>query len=371
MLSHCSNPRLLISVNVLSDAFITSLFSAGIGFFVLTLPQLTVLEATRAVGIGIFGGTILSLALGRISDITSPTTILSIVQFLQITSYGLLPFVWNNHVLTLVILGTIFFLGRLVSPLRGALPPFYLEKHELLPFKGKLRSWTLSVSLCGVGIASLASLMDRFFPVLIVAVGTLCYTLCLSATFKLQPAHFPRKRPKEQPFNFSVLNQHEIQSWLWLLLCFSVIAISSALFPYIVANFDPKASWLLFASSLLGITVNIVFQRYFLQLPAFKRLLRRRMVFALCLLIATLSLFFVAASASQHFSYWLFCGVLLFSMLFTQIAQTLAAIVGWDVQYSAGEDSNRSLIVSIFALSSSLGVSVGQLAGGPLYDVLK
>lgn len=56
---------------------------------------------------------------------------------------------------------------------------------------------------------------------------------------------------------------------------------------------------------------------------------------------------------------------------FTQIAQTLAAIVGWDVQYSAGEDSNRSLIVSIFTLSSSLGGSVGQLAGGPLYDVLK
>lgn len=161
-----------------------------------------------------------------------------------------------------MILATIFFLGRLVSPLRGALPPLYLKKEELLPFKGKLRSWTLTVSLCGVGIASLSSLMDTFFPLLVVVVGALCYTLCLGSTLKLEPSHFTRNHPKGQPFHFTVLNQHEAQSWLWLLLCFSVIAISSALFPYIVANFDPKASWLLFASSLLGIVVNIVFQRY-------------------------------------------------------------------------------------------------------------
>lgn len=144
-LKYLKSPANAIRVNVLVDSFVTSFLAASVGY--LTAQSgIDSQNALHAVSIGIVVGTALSLPLARLGDVIGETTVLTVVQVLQVLAYILLGVAPDSSCVLGSLIG-VFLLGRFVSPLRGALPPRYLQKDALISFKIALRTSTFEVTL--------------------------------------------------------------------------------------------------------------------------------------------------------------------------------------------------------------------------------
>ncbi|MGP5083039.1 MFS transporter [Corynebacterium variabile] len=358
----------LITANVLSDALATSMLGSGIGYLVLARTDIRPGLSMSLVGIATFLGILASFPAGILSDFLGTRRVLMIVQGVQVAVYLCLWF--TSSYFFLFILASAFFLGRIVSPLRGALPPLYIDKQELIGFKSRLRTRTLAVTLLASASIPGILYLDFSLQKTVAIVGFAAYLACLMATYRLGGALVDgglKKRPSNGPMR---LTFQDWTVWLLLLGCFIIVGVAGALFPFIVASFGSGFSWLLFASSIIGIVSNDVVRRIIPRLSDSNGRIRgvQRIIWLSYLTgsMATLLFVFLLSSASAN---TLVISFLLLGSILGNLSEILGVVVAWDRQYTAGSDDRRSSIVAFFSLSSSLGGSIGQLFGGRVYSI--
>ena len=358
------SPEAAIRINVLVDAYVTSFLGASVGY--LTIQSgLESQGALRAVGIGIVIGTVLSLPLARLGDVVGETTVLGGVQILQFISYialGIVP----GHIPMLGTLVGIFLLGRFVSPLRGALPPRYLQKEELVSYKVALRTSTLTVVLLGTATVSCVLFFGISIRIFSSMLGGIGYLICILSTQALK-----EKQQVEVVRRNSFVLRLSLGSDVWIsclkvIISFGIIATGSALFPYILASKGNNLSWLLFCSVFIEIAINYAIQKN-------SRFKNGNRISNLALLILAVSLgicggFLLIASAIFLQSMIAFSIALIAVFCLIHTAQTFATIMAWQFQYEKGDDQDRSFVVAIFSMASALGVGFANFSGAEIYE---
>ena len=115
-------PEFWISLNVISDAFATSLFTAGIGYYTAEISFLSASDSMRAVGLGISLGTITSLVMARMADLFGAVRLLAGVQVLQILCYAYLGFAPKMQEASLGVSSSFSSLGGLFLLYAGRFP---------------------------------------------------------------------------------------------------------------------------------------------------------------------------------------------------------------------------------------------------------
>lgn len=363
----------LIRANVITDAFATSFLTAGIGFLAIQVGTVNSDVVMRSVGAGIAIGAFSSLILGKAADRYGSREILSVVQVLQLVTYTALCFTQSTLTLVASVFSA-FFLGRLVSPLRGALPPRYLRKAKLISFKAQLRTATLITVLPAAASISTIASMDWNIKYCIASTGLFCYTVCLAST-KLLSQHSPHSLDSQQePNPVTLLSRREWLVWISLLSTFSAITISAAMAPFVVAQAGPRFSWLIFASSLVGIAVNLSIQQQIgrkqKNKSANRNGIRNRGYLALAILLGAFSFLLIALIFLTTPGTILFSLIMLGVFMLMHTAQTLATIVAWNVQYNAGHERNRATIIAIFSLTGSAGTAIAQFLGAHAFSAL-
>lgn len=365
-LNFLRTPATAIRVNVLVDAFVTSFLAASVGY--LTVQSgINSEDALHAVSIGIVIGTVFSLPLARIGDVVGETTALTIVQILQVLAYVVLGVVPESIWLLGALIG-VFMLGRFVSPLRGALPPRFLRKEELIGFKVSLRTATLTVVLFGAAAVPCVLYLDISIRAAASWIGVLGYLACSLSTQELHKRRTTWvERRKSIGFRIS-LGTEVWTSWFKVVVTCAVIATGSTLIPYILAAKGSEFSWLLPLSLLIEIAINYAIQKN----PRFSK---GQSPSTLMLLISASTLG-VCGGALLIGSTFLELSTIALSIILIGVfclnhtAQTLATIMAWQLQYEKGDDKDRSYIVAIFSMASSLGVGLANFIGASIYGGL-
>lgn len=360
------SPATAIRINVLVDAYVTSFLAASVGY--LTVQSgLESQGALHAVGMGIVIGTILSLPLARLGDVVGETTVLSGVQILQVAAYVVLG-IAPGQIPVLGALVGIFMLGRFVSPLRGSLPPRFLQKDELVSFKVALRTSTLTVVLLGTGTVSCVLLLGISIRTSAWVLGSIGYLICILATQELkkkQEVEVVRRNSFSLSFS---LGTDVWISCLKVVISFAFISTGSVLVPYILASKGDKLSWLLLCSVFIEIAINYVIQKN----SRFKKG-GRVSNFALLMLAVGLGAcggILLIASAGSLQSTIGFSLALIVVFCLNHTARTFATIMAWQFQYEKGDDKDRSFIVAVFSMSSALGIGVANFLGAEIYEVI-
>ena len=360
------SPATVIRVNVLVDAYVTSFLAASVGY--LTVESgLDGQGALHAVGTGIVIGTILSLPLARLGDVVGEARVLGCVQIFQVVAYVVLGIVPGQIPLMGALVG-IFLLGRFVSPLRGALPPRYLQKEELVSFKIGLRTATLTVVLLGTATVSCILLFDISIRTFAALLGIFGYFVCILATQVLkQNQGVEVVRRASFPVRFSLATDVWI-SCLKVLVTFAIVTTGSVLVPYILASKGSKLSWLLLCSVFIEIAINYVIQKN----SRFKEG-GGASNFALLLLAVALGVFggiLLVSSAVLLQSMIVFSLALMAVFCFNHTARTFATIMAWQFQYEKGDDKDRTFVVAIFSMASAFGIGFANLIGAKIYEVV-
>lgn len=360
-------PESLIQANVLADAFSTAFLSAGIGYLTVEAGMASTSQTMSSIGIGIALGAAASILVGRAADRFGSRELLSVVQIIQIIAYASLYF--STHPLWLLSsIVMIFFLGRLVSPLRGALPPRYISKDDIIPFKTRLRTLTLATVVCGGLSVAVVANIHWTIKLCAAVLGGLCYMACFIST-KMLASYPVIDIPKQEELKSnSVLSPSEWRAWLYLLAAFSFVAIGSAMIPFVLARIGNHVSWLLFISSLIGISVNLLVQKIG-QRQEDKMLFSSKYTTLLVgFACGLIGLALILISILWQLSTPVFIAVMLLVFIATNFGQTLTTIVAWDVQYNVGREENRAYIIAIFSLTSSLGSGFAQLIGANVFS---
>ncbi|QNQ90993.1 MFS transporter [Corynebacterium poyangense] len=360
-------PATLIQSNVLVDAFVTSLLTAGIGYLIAEVSVVSASQAMMGVGTGVAIGALASLAMGKAADHWGIRKLLSLVQIFQAGSYVLLA-VASQELHVLAVLTFIFFLGRLVSPLRGALPPRYLPKDQLIQFKTQLRTFTLSVVLGGGLAVPLTLKLGWGMKSTIVVIGAVGYLLCFLFTRALPHSENHDSHPQLTHSFWRTLAPREWGMWALLLVAFSVIASAPTMVPYVLAKAGEDLSWLLFISSLIGIAINIVVQRLLRDEEVTLTRTRDLRRIAMSMILGLCSVLLLVVAQSFFAGVWSFIVLMILVFSIAHLSQTIVTIVAWNIQYTAGEEKDRALIIAVFSLTSSVGNGCAQFIGSRVFE---
>ena len=366
LLTKMLSPATAIRMNVLLDAYVTSFLAASVGY--LTVESgLEGQGSLHAVGTGIVIGTILSLPLARLGDVVGEATVLSGVQIFQVVAYVVLGIVPGQLPLMGALVG-IFLLGRFVSPLRGAPPPRYLQKEELISFKIALRTATLTVVLLGTATVTCVLILDISIRTFASVLGSLGYFICILATQVLkQNQGVEVVRRDSFPVKFSLATDVWLPC-LKVFVTFAIVTTGSVLVPYILASKGSTFSWLLLCSVFIEIAINYVSQKN----SRFKKG-GRAPNFALLWLAVALGVFggvLLVSSAVLVQSMIVFSLALMAVFCLNHAARTFATIMAWQFQYEKGDDKDRSFVVAIFSMASAFGIGFANLIGAKIYEIV-
>jgi hypothetical protein len=344
----------LIGANIVVDAFGTAVFMAGVGFFAIGSVGASPAQVLNSLAVGNFVGVGLSFLAASAVDTFGPKRVLLFVQTFQFVAYfGMLVASSVGPVLALCALGAA--LSRVTSPVRGALPPIYLDKARLLEFKSTVKVWTVMAVIAGGGVAAVLGLVKSETGLLAIpGINCLSFVAAFALTVLL-----PRRGVVTERKRLSLYRPS------------SEILLSALLFAFLIAlGSVPESAVAVLAAHerrvpdvvvavapAVGFVVALGGQRLLKGRSEVIRLHSRRLLivglvlegFAICILdlvtfsslgtVGTVALIVIASALAES---------ALLAVTYTM----------WDLQYSLGEDSDRGGIIGIFSAATSIGFAL-------------
>lgn len=346
-------PAALIGSNIVVDAFGTAVFSAGIGFFAIRWADAEPSDVLNWLTIGGLLGIGLSLFAASLVDSIGPKPILLVVQACQFTVYfGMIIDMPVIAVLALCALGAA--LGRIVSPVRGALPPLYLSKERLLEFKATVKVWTVTMAIAGGAVAAILGMQKNSAAlVLIPLLNCVSFIVVFMLTLGLPDRGRPEKRARFGLYLPSA--QVACTALLFAVLAglgtvpgygVAVLAADKLGVPSAIVGIAPAVS---FSVAILG--QQLAKGRSF----SLRTQIARIVVVSLVLESTALAcLYVISANDLGAIS---IVSLVVASSALAETGALIVAFALWDVQYNIGNDADRGGIVGVFTMASSLGLA--------------
>jgi MFS family permease len=344
----------LIGSNIVVDAFGTAVFASGVGFFVVRAVGAEPDQVLSWLSIGGLVGIGFSFVATTLTDVFGPKRILLAVQALQFVVYLGMAIPTSLYlVLALSALGAA--LARVVSPVRGALPPMYLSKDRLLRFKATVRTWTITSAIAGSAVAaavgaSTATFSSELIPLLNCASFAIAFalTLCL-------PVHQRTATPRTHKIYRPSLDVITTAALFGVLAALGSapaygIAILAAQNPAVPSVSVAVAPVVSFAVALLGQRLSKG-----RNLGVRARVVRILAISLVLELVATILLFLISRI---HLAGPVVLTLVALAAALAELGAFMVALALWDAQYSMGPDSDRASVVGVFTMASSLGMAV-------------
>ncbi|GGN48729.1 hypothetical protein FHR83_009330 [Actinoplanes campanulatus] len=356
------SPSLLIGSNVVVDAFGTATFLAGIGFFVIGSLGATPTQVLHWLTIGTFAGIGVSFFASAMVDSLGPKRVLLAVQCAQFFTYFGLLFV-DSVTLVLVLCGLGAALTRVTSPVRGALPPAYLDKEQLLQFKAKVKVWVVAVTILGGGVSAAAALLDEHGALLAIpAVNCASFLAAMALTLMLPE----RKNTQWNRVSFRPPS-------LGILLTASVFALivgfgsaPDSAVAVLAAGKEGIPPAIVAIGAVVGFAVALAGQRV---LKGRESLVRQHLGATLLVALIVEGLAAIAMAIVSFRD-----APAIISLILIAVGLTLAeiALIGvtyamWDAQYSVGDDSDRGRIIGVFSIATSVGFALSPALASALF----
>ncbi|MCF6378153.1 hypothetical protein L2K70_11120 [Nocardioides KLBMP 9356] len=355
----------LIWANIVVDAFGTAMFLAGIGFFAISGEGVDATRLLSALATGGLVGVALSFPAASWVDLWGARRILAAVQVLQVATYLTMAMV-GVHAVVLACCGIGAALSRVTSPVRGALPPLYLEKHALVPFKARVRVWTIAMSLAGSAAAAIVVLVfgdghTELIPLVNAAsfLFTLLLTLALPRAL-IAPSTKRRWWQLYRPPRSIVLTA----GLFGLLLCLAYVP--DAAVAVVVADLG-LPPWIVAASPALALAVALGGERAVRsRAHVVARHARPILLAALAVQVSGLLALALAVHGPGSGDV-VVSGLLVLSASAAEVALIGIMFVLWDVQYGVGDDENRGGIVGVFGIGTSAGMAASPATASALF----
>lgn len=353
----------LIWGNIIVDAFGTALFLAGVGFFAISEIGIEAQDLLGALAVGGLVGVALSLLAASWVDLWGARRILTVVQALQVATYLTMATVGiPSIVLACCAIGAA--LSRVTSPVRGALPPMYLEKADLVPFKARVRVWTIGMALVGSAAAALVVMIGRGLTVLVPVANALSFAVTLALTLALPKPLVTRSATRwwqlYRPSRPIVLTA----ALFGLLCCLAYVPDATVA---IVAADLGLPGWVVAASPALALAVALGGERAVRsRAVAVSRHARRILLWALAIQWFGLVALAVAVHTTDLPDLAM-TGFLVLAASAAEVALIGIMFVLWDVQYNVGEDVNRGGIVGVFGIGTSAGMAASPATASALF----
>jgi nitrate/nitrite transporter NarK len=316
----------------------------------------------------VFIGGIIGLAMGPVSgwvaDRSSPRNMLIALQIAQCVCFALMSVSGSSTMVEVALFGAGELLARLVSPVRALIPIRYLDRDAFIPFKSRTKTLTTVVSLVGNASASMAGVVDIRWAALVPLLNAVSYIAALFFTIRLPetgqtemiPARQKSHRLLRRDF---VPGVHVVLASSFIcFLAFTIGNVPDSAIPFIIARHFPSYSWtmalLSFASVLISMCGQLLARR-------FQPTLQKHSMMVLCagMVIVTVAFaLFLGTTDDPEAIGSLPC--LFLSSVTSQFGLLLVTYGAWDIQYSAGPDKHRGMIVSMFSTTAGAGSIIGS-----------
>ena len=355
--------KLLIGLNIVIDGFGTASFMAGIGFFTLWWGAVDPAGLLLGMGIGGFAGIGASFIAASLTDTFGRRRLLLIVQSLQLIVYaGLLLPVSSMWIVLFCSLGT--GLGRVVSPVRGALPPMYLDKNDLIGFKAKVKTWTIVATVSGGLIAAvIGSTGDGPLLLFIPGVNCVSFFIVLGLTLMLpvEAERISKVKPSLYRPSKAVLSVASLFA-----LLFAVGSIPENVIAILAADRHGIPSSIVVASSVIGFLVAILGQ-YLISGREDRLRQYHSILTGASLLAGVLSIGALIVVVHVNMSPLWAVVLIVVAGFLSESALLITLYAMWDLQYSLGDDKHRGGVIGVFSVASSLGVAGSPALASALF----
>lgn len=350
-----SQLHLLLKWNIVFDAFGTSVFTLGIGYYIEQYTSFKAAEILFSMSLAIFLGTTLSYFTSALSDLVGAKKALTLVQILQLSIALTITLFPDSHLFPLFIF-IYFMLGRVLSPIRGALPPAYFPKEELLEFKTSVRSSTLiAIAFSSIAIWLVVTQAEgrwERFSIVFIAIDLATFVACIGLTALLPEAE-TLKKPKN-PFSFINLGFKNNIVWTLFLLGFATAGVCGAAIPFYLPSLAQHGPVILIADFLIGLAISKLSEYLIKRHKNYfsSQYILQSVLFSLAL--ATVAAFIVSLASYLQTEQSKFYALII-AILMSEIALTLLSLSLWNAQYELGPDERRGAIVGFYSMSSSYG----------------
>lgn len=350
-----SSTPTVIATNVVADAFGTAVFTAGIGFFVLSSSDFSAGTILRFLSVGAFIGVGVSYFTGPLLDKYGPRALMLKVQPLQAACYLVLPFVSDSLLLLFLCAGGAA-LSRLLSPARGALPPMYLGAQDLVAFKARVKIWTVAAAISGAALSAvLVGAHSRRLLYAVPAINGASFVVAASCTFCLPSMDGSRGVPTGLYKPSSTI----MAAGLTLAILLALADVPETAVPLLTASYGTFPTFLVVvtpASSFIAALAGQVLVKG--RRSVFGRNLGAFVVVITVAVVAAVGCLLVAPDFRNN-STLVIISVVLSAVLGGGSGVFVSYLI-WDSQYSLGPDQRRGSVVAIFVTATSVA-----LAGSP------
>jgi hypothetical protein len=318
-----------------------------------------------ALAVGGLVGIALSYPTASLVDMWGARPILLALQAAQVAAYVTMAVAATAHVVVAACaVGA--GLGRIASPVRGALPPLYLLKGDLVEFKARVKVWTMVLALLGGAVAAaVGAAKSAEALIMIPTLNALSFAGAFVLTLRLpQPLRVSKaSRPWWVPYrpSKSVLSG---TAYFGVLLCLGYVPESAT--SVLVAGVG-LPTWVVAASPALALAVALAGRRAVRGRGDRLRDVRTPVVSA----ALTLEVAAAAALALVVYVHDLPAAAQVALSVLAAAAAELAMIgilyLLWDIQYSVGTDHDRGGIVGVFTIGTSAGMALSPALASALY----
>jgi hypothetical protein len=357
------SPSRLIGANIVVDAFGTATFLSGIGFFAIGSVGATPTQILHWLSIGIFAGVGLSFFASAFVDAIGPKRVLLALQTAQFVTYFALLFT-GSVTLVLVLCGLGAALSRITSPVRGALPPIYLDKEQLLQFKAKVKVWIVTVTILGGGVAVVSSMLDEHGALLAIpAINCASFLAVMVLTILLpeREGATPSKKVSFRPPSVEIFLSASVFAFL--------IGLGSApesAVAVLAADKEGMPAIVVAISSIAGFAVALGGQRL---LKGRDGLVRRhgRSILLTSLGCEALAVSLVGIASFRNVDAVTAVALIGLGLTLAEISLLGVTYAMWDVQYSIGDDADRGRIIGVFSIATSVGLALSPALASALF----